>query len=105
MENLETLQEGAARETLEEACAPVTNIQLYGVYNIPRISQVYVMFRADLLTEDGFGVGAESLEVELFGEEEIPWDEIAFRVVETTLRRFLEERKDKNYSIGMVDLR
>ncbi len=105
MENLETLEEGAARETLEEACAAVTNIQLFGVYNIPRISQVYVMFRAELARADGFGVGDESLEVALFREQEIPWDEIAFRVMETTLRRFLEQRKDRNYSIGVTDLR
>lgn len=104
MENLETLQQGAMRETLEEACALVTNVHLYGIYNLPRISQVYVMFRAELEAENGFDVGSESLQVALFDQAEIPWDNIAFRVVEHALRRFLEQRKDGNFSIEIADL-
>jgi len=104
MENHETLEEGAVRETLEEAQARVNNIQLYGIYNLPRISQVYVMFLAQLEREDGFGIGDESLEVELFTEPEIPWDQMAFRVIETALRRYLEERKRNIFSIDLADL-
>lgn len=104
MENLETLQQGAMRETLEEACALVTNVHLYGIYNLPRISQVYVMFRAELESENGFDVGSESLQVALFDQAEIPWGNIAFRVVEHALRRFLEQRKDGNFSIEIADL-
>ncbi|MGI9318948.1 MAG: NUDIX hydrolase [bacterium] len=104
MENQETLQEGAARETMEEARAPVGDMQLYGIYNLPRISQVYVVFLAQLEREDGFGIGEESLEVDLFAEHEIPWDEMAFRVIETALRRYLEERKHSRFSIDLTDL-
>jgi len=104
MENMETVQQGAARETLEEACAPVVNMRLFGIYNLPRISQVYIMFLAELEKEDGFAVGSESLEVELFKESEIPWDNMAFRVVEATLRRFLEQRKTQAFTVEMVDL-
>lgn len=104
MENHETLQEGAVRETMEEAQATVNNMQLYGIYNLPRISQVYVMFLAQLEREDGFGIGDESLEVGLFTEPEIPWDQMAFRVIETALRRYLEERKHNSFSIDLADL-
>lgn len=104
MENKETLQEGAVRETMEEACAPVNDIQLYGIYNLPRISQVYVMFLAQLEREDGYDVGEESLEVGLFSEHEIPWEHMAFRVIETALRRYLEERKHQRFSIDLTDL-
>lgn len=104
MENNETVAEGAARETLEEACAPLTNLRLYGVYSLPRISQVYVMFLGDLVSEDGYGVGEESLEVQLFHRHEIPWEEMAFRVVETTLRRFLDEQPGGDFSIALADL-
>ena len=80
MENNETLAQGAARETLEEANARVEIRELYAVYNLPHISQVYLLFRAKLLDLD-FSPGIESLEVKLFEEHEIPWDEMAFRVI------------------------
>ncbi len=104
MENHETVEEGAMRETREEACAGMQNVRLYGVYSLPRISQVYVMFLGDLLSEDGFGIGAESLEVRLFGAEEIPWEDLAFPVVEATLRRYLAEREHAGFSIVLDDL-
>ena len=61
MENGETTEQAAARETWEEARARVGSMQLYGVFSIPHISQVYMMFRGVLLAEE-FGPGPESLE-------------------------------------------
>ena len=90
MENNETLEQGAARETMEEACAPVINMRLFGIYNLPRISQVYVMYQGELESEQGFSAGQESLEVGLYQYREIPWDHIAFRVMGRALRRFFE---------------
>ena len=104
MENNETLAQGAMRETMEEALAEVRNVRLFGVYSLPRISQVYVMFLGELLSESGYGVGEESLEVGLFDATEIPWEQMAFRVVETTLRRYLEERENDRYSVALSDL-
>lgn len=92
MENNETVEEGAIRETLEEANAHVDQLQLYAMYSIPHISQVYMMFRARLLNTD-FGPGTESLAVELFREHEIPWEEIAFPVIRETLQRYFEHQK------------
>jgi len=104
MENQETTEQGAIRETMEEACAPLKNLHLYGIYNLPRINQVYVMYRGELKSVTGFGVGSESLEVTLFDEAEIPWDQIAFRVVEQTLRRFLQQRKDEKFTVEVSDI-
>ena len=104
MENGETTQHGAARETREEACAEVTGQTLYGVYNLPRVNQVYLMFRAQLTGENNFAAGAESLEVQLFEEQQIPWDEIAFPVIRQTLQRYLAERKSGNFSIAVEDV-
>jgi len=84
MENGETTAEGAARETLEEALARVEIDRLYALFNIPHINQVYLMFRARLLDLE-FAPGPESLEVALFREDEIPWQELAFPVVQETL--------------------
>jgi len=81
MENGETTFEGAVRETLEEANARVQIDSLYALYNIPHINQVYLLFRARLLDAQ-FKAGAETLEVRLFRESEIPWEEIAFASID-----------------------
>jgi ADP-ribose pyrophosphatase YjhB (NUDIX family) len=92
LENGETLPAGAARETVEEARANVEVGELYTVISLPHINQIYVMFRARLL-DLGFGPGPESLEVRLFDEASIPWNEIAFRTIARTLRLYFLDRK------------
>ncbi|SFK46757.1 ADP-ribose pyrophosphatase YjhB, NUDIX family [Nitrosomonas aestuarii] len=92
MENNETLAEAAARETLEEANARVTIGDLYAIYSLPHISQVYALFRARLLDLD-FSPGIESSEVKLLSEHEIPWNEMAFRVIHDPLKRYMAERR------------
>lgn len=91
MENGETSQQGAARETLEEACARVDVEGLYTLFNLPHINQVYLLYRSRLLDLD-FAAGDESLEVALFHEHEIPWDEIAFAVIRESLRLYFADR-------------
>ena len=92
LENGETVTAGALRETLEEANARVAIGELYTMISLPHISQVYMMFRARLLDLD-FGPGPESLEVRLFREDEIPWEELAFRTIGRTLRNYFLDRK------------
>lgn len=92
MENNETLPAAALRETHEEACARVELGELYTLISVPHISQVHAIYRARLLDLD-FAAGAETLEVMLFGESQIPWDEIAFRTIAMTLRHFFADRK------------
>lgn len=96
MEEGESLEEGAARETLEEAMARVRVGQLYVTLSLPEISQVYVMFLAELKDLD-FGPGPESLEVRLFTEAEIPWNELAFRTIGESLRYFFADRSAGRY--------
>ena len=91
MENGETTQEGAARESWEEALARVEIGSLLAVVHVLHADQVHVMFRARLLGGQ-FGVGAESLEVKLCAEAEVPWSDIAFRSVDFALRRYFEDR-------------
>jgi len=92
LENGETLVTGAARETAEEAGARVEVGELYTVISLPQINQVYVMFRARLL-DLGFEPGTESLEVRLFEEQAVPWNELAFRTIARTLRLYFLDRK------------
>ena len=96
MENNETAPEGAAREAREEANARIDVEQLYTLFSVPHISQVYVLFRARLLDLD-FSPGEESLEVKLVREDEIPWDELAFACVRRTLAHFFEDRRTGMY--------
>jgi ADP-ribose pyrophosphatase YjhB (NUDIX family) len=77
MEERETTRDGAAREAREEAACEVAIDALLGVYEVPRISQVHMMYRGTLVGET-FAPGPESLEVALFAYEDIPWDEMAF---------------------------
>ena len=92
LENGETVAAGAVRETLEEASARVEVGELYTMISLPQISQIYMMFRARLVDLD-FGPGPESLEVRLFHEDEIPWEEMAFRTIGRTLRNYFLDRK------------
>ncbi len=103
MENGETTPEAAARETQEEANALVQVGDLYSMYNIPYINQVYLLFRARLLNLD-FSPGVESLEVKLFSESDIPWDTLAFRAVSMTLKDYFADRKAGSYKFHLGDL-
>ncbi|MES9862406.1 MAG: NUDIX hydrolase [Candidatus Thiodiazotropha sp. LLP2] len=98
MENGETSQEGAARETLEEATARVDVEGLYGFYNLPHINQVYLIFRSRLLDLE-FAAGSESLEVALFKESEIPWQEMAFPVIKESLQIFFKDRQTGSFPL------
>ena len=91
MENDESTVEAAMRETMEEAGARVAVRDLYTMISLVHINQVYMMFLADMKDTD-FSPGEESLETELFAEEDIPWDEIAFPVIEETMRLFFADR-------------
>jgi len=104
MENDESASEGAAREALEEANARVEIVDLYTVYSIPHISQVYMMFRAKLLDPD-VSPGVESLEVKLATESEIPWGELAFAMVKRSLEHFIEDRRSGLFVPRFGDIR
>ena len=91
MENAETVAEGAARETLEEAGARVELAAPFSMISVPRVNQVHVFFRARVLDRE-FRPGAETLEVALYEEAAIPWKDIAFRTVSLTLEHWFADR-------------
>ena len=98
LENGETIAEGAMRETAEEANARVHGLELYTVFSLPHISQAYMFFRCEL-ADLNFSSGIESLEVRLFEEANIPWDELAFPVIKESLEFYFEDRKHGNYAV------
>ena len=94
MELGETMAGGAARETLEEACATVELSHLFASVDVIDAGQVHLFFSGRLVSD--YGVGEESLEVGLFGEDEIPWDEIAFQSGKFALKKYFEDRGANN---------
>jgi ADP-ribose pyrophosphatase YjhB (NUDIX family) len=98
MEVGETAAQGAVRETEEEAKAHIELGPLFSMIDVASIEQVHVFYQARLLGED-FGPGIESLDVRLFREDEIPWDEIAFRTVATTLHLYFDDRRRGDFGV------
>ena len=92
LENGESVEDGAVREVREETLSAITIIGLHTLYSIPKINQVYMHFLADLHQLD-FQPTEESLEVQLFTEDQIPWKEIAFTSSSFTLKKFFEDRR------------
>ena len=103
MELGETTAQGAARETDEEAGAQIEMEPLFSVLSVPRVGQVHLFYRARLLSEQ-FQPGYETIEARLFSEEEVPWDEIAFRTVRETLLRFFADHRAGHFQVHTVDI-
>ena len=103
MEMSETVAEGAARETLEESGAQFTLEGFFSLLNVPRVGQVHVFYLARLLS-DVFDPGFETMEARLFADDEIPWDEIAFRTVKDTLEHYFSDRALGHFGIHILDI-
>lgn len=91
MENSETTAEAAIRETEEEAGANIELGALFSLINVAHVHQVHLFYLARLVDLD-FAAGIESLDVQLFSEREIPWDELAFPTIRKTLELFFADR-------------
>jgi ADP-ribose pyrophosphatase YjhB (NUDIX family) len=91
MENAETTSQAAVRETEEEAGAHIEIGNLFTLLNVAHVHQVHLFYLARLIDLD-FAPGVESLEVRLFAEHEIPWDDLAFPTIRTTLELFFADR-------------
>lgn len=103
MENEETVAEGARREAFEEAGVRVKIISLYGLYSLPSINQIYMMFMARM-TDANFSPGSESLDVRLFDKTDIPWDHLAFTVIRNTLRQYIKDCSGGRFRFHMRDI-
>ena len=97
LEEHESTEDGARREAMEEAGAELAIEGLLAVYNLPRISQVQLIYKARLATP-GFHAGEESLEVRLFPWNRIPWEELAFPTVHWALHQYREVQDREVFS-------
>jgi len=92
MELGETTAQAALRETMEEAKARIELGEVFSLLSVPQVDQVHIFYRARLLDRD-YAPGEETLELALLRESEIPWKDIAFPTITTTLRHFYADRK------------
>jgi ADP-ribose pyrophosphatase YjhB (NUDIX family) len=92
MENGETTEQGAARETWEEARARVSDLSLYRVYDVPYINQVYLFYLC-ALSNGEHAAGPESTETALFERATVPWDELAFPSIYRALHAYFDDRE------------
>ena len=90
----ESIADGAARETREEACAIVEIGHLFASVDITYAGQVHLFFTAKLVSD--YSPGEESLDVNLYDKDQIPWDEIAFRSGTFALQKYLEDAGTNN---------
>ena len=102
MENDETTGQAALRETEEEAGARVELLAPFSMISVPRVNQVHLFYRARLAHLD-FKPGEETLEVALLEESRIPWEQIAFRTVGFTLKRWFEDRSRGSFGFHTED--
>jgi ADP-ribose pyrophosphatase YjhB (NUDIX family) len=103
MENDETTAQAAVRETLEEAGARIALAEPFSMISVPYVNQVHLFYRARLLDLD-LEPGEESLEVALYDEAAIPWKDIAFRTVATTLRHWFADRGRGAFAFHAEDI-
>lgn len=104
LENGESLREGALRETYEESRARVEIIAPFRLYDLVFVNQLYLMFRARMLSPV-FGPTHESSEVRLVKENEIPWSDIAFTVIDETLRHYFMHRATGTFEFLSLELK
>ena len=103
MELNETTEQGAVRETVEEAGAQIVLGPLITLLNVVHVGQVHLYYRAEM-TSAALDPGPETIEARLFDESDIPWNELAFKTVKVTLEHFFEDRRVGQYAVHCADI-
>ena len=86
------------REVWEESGVRAEILSPYSIFSVPKISEVYIIFRAVALEITG-QYGPETLDYKFFAPEDIPWDSIYYPAIRQILERYIEERQAGVYGI------
>jgi len=73
------------------------------VLNVVRAGQVHLFYRGRLLN-DRFDPGPETIEARLFTQQDIPWDELAFRTVKATLQHYFADLARGHFDVHTGDI-
>jgi ADP-ribose pyrophosphatase YjhB (NUDIX family) len=76
---------------------------LFTVMSVPRVGQVHLYFLAELENEQ-FDPGFETQEARMFSETEIPWDDLAFRTVQETLKHYFADKKSGSFGVHTLNI-
>ena len=98
MEAGETTEQAALREVWEESGVRAEIVSPYSIFSVPKISEVYIIFRAIALEITG-QFGPETLDYKFFAPEDIPWDSIYYPAIRQILERYIAERQAGVYGI------
>ncbi len=99
----ESTAAGAERETVEEAGARIELQELFTVLNVVRAGQLHLFYRARMI-DTTLAPGPETIEARLFREDEVPWDELAFRTVRATLEHYFADRRRGVFAVHVGDI-
>ena len=102
MENNETSKQAAKREVCEETSAKVSIEKLYMVANLPKANFIYLLYLARL-KESIFSTTNESIEIKLFDEKNVPWDNIAFHTTKLSLQYFFNDAEKNQFKFREID--
>lgn len=103
MENGESIEHAAHRETQEEALATAINSHLYSIFSLPKINQVHIFYKCDISNGE-FGAGVETEDAQLFSIKDIPWDQIAFKTVYRCLEQYIEDIPLGQFSVKTEEI-
>ena len=103
LENGETAEQGAVRETFEEAGVAVEIVQPYALYSLTFADHIYFIFYARM-QDTHFSPGEESLSTKLFREDEIPWGDMAFKVIKEILKQFFGDRSQNRLLLQVGEI-
>lgn len=103
MELGESTEQGAVRETVEEAGARIELEGLFALFNVVRVGQVHLFYRARLL-DLALDPGPETMEAQLFTQGGVPWDDIAFRTTKRTLELYFADRATGKFDVHYGDV-
>lgn len=92
MERGETVPQAAERETFEEVDLRVRATRPVGVYSYVNSIVVVVVYHCEVL-EGQPTAKSETMEIGLFGLDEIPWGELAFPSTREALKDFVTQVK------------
>ena len=99
----ESVHTAAARETLEEANVAVDIQRPYALLHLAHVNQMRVVYLARLLSTE-FRPGKETLDVRLFDEADIPWDDLAFATTRDTLRHYFSDRTNGDFGFFFAEI-
>ena len=100
MENDETIEEAAIRETQEEAHVQVEKMHLYALFCCPNINQVYFIFRGRAMS-DYSSTSVESSEVKYFEESDIPWNSLSYSIMNKSLDWYFRDTIQDQFPFRM----